>query len=85
MEDIGLLPTDALEDAKDDKGTIEGLVPFGSNALDGSGSEGLPWFQPLVEVSQPAQRNQRLGPAFTPITQTECAIANIPDSYRVVD
>ncbi|KAG0652397.1 hypothetical protein D0Z07_1476 [Hyphodiscus hymeniophilus] len=53
LEDIGLLPKEALDDAENDKEKIENVVPFaGSNNLNGGGSEGLPWFQTMVEGSR---------------------------------
>lgn len=45
LEELGLLPKEALEDAETDKEKID-------SAVNGSGHEGLPWFQELVEVSQ---------------------------------
>ena len=53
LEDLGVLPTEALEDAENDKEKIENAVSFaGSNTVDGSGNEGLPWFESMVEGSR---------------------------------
>jgi hypothetical protein len=52
LEELGLLPKEALEDAENDKEKIDNVVPFaGSNVLNGVVNEGLPWFQTMVEVS----------------------------------
>lgn len=51
LEELGLLPKEALDDAQDDKEKIDNVIPFaGSNTLNGAGNEGLPWFQTMVEV-----------------------------------
>jgi len=50
LEDLGLLPKEALEDAESDKEKIENVV--GSNVLNGDGNEGLPWFETMVEGSK---------------------------------
>ncbi|TVY82550.1 hypothetical protein LSUE1_G007791 [Lachnellula suecica] len=53
LEDLGVLPSEALEDAENDKEKIENVVPFtGSNTLNGSANEGLPWFETMVEGSR---------------------------------
>jgi hypothetical protein len=66
LEDLGLLPKEALEDAENDKEKIDNVVPFaGSNVLNGSGNEGLPWFQTMVEVSQPHILNERWAPIYS--------------------
>ena len=53
MEELGLLPKEALDDAENDKEKTKNVTPFaGSNTLNGAGSEGLPWFETMVEVRQ---------------------------------
>lgn len=53
LEDLGLLPKEALEDAENDNEKNDNVVPFaGTKVLSGAGMEGLPWFQNMVEVSQ---------------------------------
>jgi hypothetical protein len=53
LEELGLLPKEALDDAENGKDKIDNVVPFaGVNVLNGSVSEGLPWFQTMVEVRQ---------------------------------
>jgi hypothetical protein len=53
LEELGLLPKEALEDAENDKEKIDNVVPVASSSvLNGPGNEGLPWFQTMVEVSQ---------------------------------
>lgn len=50
---MGVLPAEALQDAENDKEKIENVVPFaGSSTLNGSGNEGLPWFETMVEGSR---------------------------------
>ena len=52
LEELGLLPKEALEDVENDKEETDNPVPFaGSNVRNGVGNEGLPWFQTMVEVS----------------------------------
>ena len=64
LEELGLLPKEALEDAENGKDKIGNVVPFaGSNVLNGSGSEGLPWFQTMVEVSQRLNRRNDCDPS----------------------
>jgi hypothetical protein len=49
-----MIPKEALEDAENDKEKIENAVPYaGDNLLNGAGNDGLPWFETMVEVSQP--------------------------------
>ncbi len=51
LEELGLLPKEALEDVHSDEEKTENVVPFtGSHTVIGGGNEGLPWFQELVEV-----------------------------------
>lgn len=53
LEDLGLLPKEALEDAENDKEKIENAVPYvGTNVLNGHGNEGLPWFETMVKGSR---------------------------------
>ncbi|KAF7897597.1 hypothetical protein EAF00_005825 [Botryotinia globosa] len=50
LEELGLLPKEALEDAQNDKQTIETVIPHTEN--DGRGEQGLPWFETLVKGSR---------------------------------
>lgn len=53
LEELGLLPKEALEDTENDKEKIDNAIPFaGSNIPNGVGNEGLPWFQTMVEGSR---------------------------------
>ncbi len=53
LEDSGLLPREALEDADNEKEKIENIVPFAeSNILNEQGNEGLPWFETLIQGSR---------------------------------
>jgi hypothetical protein len=53
LEDLGILPSEALQDAENDKEKISNVVPFaGSNTLTGPANEGLPWFETMVEGSR---------------------------------
>lgn len=50
---MGILPSEALQDAEHDKEKIENVVPFaGSNTMNDPANEGLPWFQTLIEGSR---------------------------------
>jgi hypothetical protein len=61
LEELGLLPKEALEDAENDKEKIDNVVPFaGSNTFIGAGNEVLPWFQTMVEVRQSVHRGRRM-------------------------
>lgn len=48
LEDLGLLPKEALEDVESDKRKIEQVAPDSGNGE----KEGLPWFESLVEGSK---------------------------------
>jgi hypothetical protein len=62
LEDLGVLPREALEDVENDKEKIGNAVPFaGSNTLNGSGNEGLPWFETMVEGSRLGKMKKRSG------------------------
>lgn len=50
LEELGLLPEEALADAQNDKEIIEKVVP--ETRLNGIETEGLPWFETLVEGSR---------------------------------
>lgn len=53
LEDLGVLPSEALQDAENDKEKIGNVVPFaGSNTVNGPANEGLPWFETMVEGSR---------------------------------
>jgi hypothetical protein len=53
LDELGLLPKEAFEDAEHDKETIETAVPYaGSNILSSEVNEGLPWFETMVEGSK---------------------------------
>ncbi|KAI9051607.1 hypothetical protein LZ554_004651 [Drepanopeziza brunnea f. sp. 'monogermtubi'] len=53
LEDLGLLPAEALEDTEVDQGKIEKAATLaGSSALSGQGNEGLPWFETMVKGSR---------------------------------
>ncbi|KUJ13046.1 uncharacterized protein LY89DRAFT_199712 [Mollisia scopiformis] len=47
LEDLGLLPKEALDDAENDKEKIENVVPYAGNDI-----EGLPWFETMVQGSR---------------------------------
>ncbi|PQE13077.1 Glutathione-dependent formaldehyde-activating enzyme centromere V protein [Rutstroemia sp. NJR-2017a BBW] len=50
LEELGLLPKEALEDAENDKQTIKSVTPHSaSNLIE---SQGLPWFETMVEGSK---------------------------------
>lgn len=49
LEELGLLPEEALADAENDRQTIEEIVPR-SGGVDET--EGLPWFEKMVEGSR---------------------------------
>lgn len=52
LEDLGLLPKEALDEAERDKESISRVVPQGGmTAADEEGSEGLPWFETMIEGS----------------------------------
>ncbi|RAL58548.1 hypothetical protein DID88_003996 [Monilinia fructigena] len=50
LEELGLLPKEALEDAHNDKQTIETIIPHNEN--DDEGKQGIPWFETMVEGSR---------------------------------
>lgn len=50
LEELGLLPKEALEDAQNDKQTIESVIPHTEN--NDGGEHGLPWFEAMVEGSR---------------------------------
>lgn len=53
LEDLGLLPKEATENAEIDKEKIENVVPHaGSNHLNGDANEGLPWFETILKGSK---------------------------------
>ncbi|KAF4626004.1 hypothetical protein G7Y89_g12158 [Cudoniella acicularis] len=53
LEDLGLLPQKAFEDAENNKEKVENVVPYAdSNNLSGEANEGLPWFETMVEGSR---------------------------------
>lgn len=56
LDDLGLLPKEALEDAESDKEQIESVV---QNAV--SVEEGLPWFDTLVRGSKLASMRKSWG------------------------
>ena len=71
LEELGLLPMEALEDAENDKKKIDNAVPFaGSNVLHGAGSEALPWFETMVEVSHYFCQNKELRFALSDMVVT---------------
>jgi len=49
LEELGVLPTEALEDAESDKEKIEKAVPIAGSYTT---SEGLPWFETMVDGSR---------------------------------
>ncbi|KAI9646155.1 hypothetical protein NHQ30_005595 [Ciborinia camelliae] len=49
LEELGLLPREALEDAQNEKETIESVIPPTNN---NGGEQGLPWFETMVEGSR---------------------------------
>jgi len=52
LEELGLLPAEALGNAEADKEAMGPVVPYaGSGILSGDGHEGLPWFDTMVEGS----------------------------------
>jgi len=53
LEDLGLLPAEAVEDAENDKEKIDNVVAStGSSISKSDANEGLPWFETLVEGSR---------------------------------
>ncbi|ESZ93726.1 hypothetical protein SBOR_5911 [Sclerotinia borealis F-4128] len=50
LEELGLLPKEALEDAQNDKQTIESVISRTEN--NGGGEQGLPWFETMVQGSR---------------------------------
>ncbi|KAE8446680.1 hypothetical protein EG329_011724 [Mollisiaceae sp. DMI_Dod_QoI] len=53
LEDLGLLPNEATDEAESDREKVENVVPYaGSNVLNGEVNEGLPWFETMVEGSK---------------------------------
>ena len=53
LEELGLLPREALDDAENDREKIDNVVPYaGSNVLNVEANEGLPWFETLVKGSK---------------------------------
>ncbi len=53
LEDLGLLPREAVEDAESDKEAIESVAPNGgSNGSNRDAIEGLPWFETMVQGSR---------------------------------
>lgn len=50
LEELGLLPKEALEDAQNDKQTIESVIP--QTEHNDEGEHGLPWFDAMVEGSR---------------------------------
>lgn len=50
LEELGLLPKEALEDAQNDKQTIDSVIPHADN--NGAGEQGIPWFETMVEGSR---------------------------------
>jgi hypothetical protein len=50
LEELGLLPKEALEDAENDKQTIKSVTPHSASNL--TESQGLPWFETMVEGSK---------------------------------
>jgi len=53
LEELGLLPAEAVEDAENDKEKIDNVVASaGSSTLSSDTHEGLPWFETLVEGSR---------------------------------
>lgn len=52
LGDLGLLPKEALDEAERDRESISSVVPHsGQNGADDEGSEGLPWFESMIEGS----------------------------------
>jgi hypothetical protein len=52
LEELGFIPEEALADAENDRHIIEkSLPPAGGNGLDVVETEGLPWFEKMVEGS----------------------------------
>lgn len=53
LEDLGLLPEEALAGAENDKQAVQSIVPHaGGHPLDGDVNEGLPWFDAMIEGSK---------------------------------
>ncbi|APA10574.1 hypothetical protein SS1G_12623 [Sclerotinia sclerotiorum 1980 UF-70] len=50
LEELGLLPKEAFEDAQNDKEIIESVIPHTEN--NNGGGEGIPWFETMVEGSR---------------------------------
>ncbi|KAL3419390.1 hypothetical protein PVAG01_09612 [Phlyctema vagabunda] len=58
LEDLGLLPKEALEDAEHDKEKIEKVEP---HARDADADEGLPWFNTMIEGSRLGKMRRSAG------------------------
>lgn len=58
LEELGLLPKEALEDAENDKEKIEAAAPSPSNR---AGGQGLPWFETMVKGSRPGNMQRSWG------------------------
>ncbi|TAQ85899.1 hypothetical protein B7494_g5801 [Chlorociboria aeruginascens] len=53
LEELGLLPTEVVEDAENDKEKMENVVAHArSNVLADPTNEGMPWFETMVEGSK---------------------------------
>ncbi len=53
LEDLGLLPQEALEDAEDDKEKVENVTSVTDNSLlHGQATGQLPWFEAMVKGSR---------------------------------
>lgn len=53
LEELGLLPKEAVEDAENNKERFDSaVVASGTRELRGEGNEGLPWFDTMVEGSR---------------------------------
>jgi len=51
LEDLGLLPDEALVDAENDRETLKSVVPH-AGGIDTDENEGLPWFDTMVQGSK---------------------------------
>jgi hypothetical protein len=61
LEELGLLPKEAMEDAENDKEKIDNAAPLASNILSVDGNEGLPWFEAMVEGSKLGKMRKSMG------------------------
>ena len=66
LEELGLLPKEALEDVEDDKERMETTASFAGNSLVSEDArEGLPWFETMVEGSKLGKMSRTRGQSRT--------------------